>query len=102
MFQQIAAMPQSPTLSPTLSAIAGLRGSSSGIPASTLPTRIGPTSAPFVKIPPPNLAKIEISEAPNPKATRALIISLLSTFKLIRVNNKLLLIEELILQLTIL
>ena len=39
----------SPTLSPTLSAIvAGLRGSSSGIPASTLPTRSAPTSAAFV------------------------------------------------------
>ena len=37
---------QSPTLSPTLSAIvAGLRGSSSGIPASTFPTRSAPTSA---------------------------------------------------------
>ena len=37
---------QSPTLSPTLSAIvAGLRGSSSGMPASTLPTRSAPTSA---------------------------------------------------------
>ena len=47
---------------------------SSGIPASTSPTRSAPTSAPFVKIS-PNLAKIEISEAPNPKATRALIIS---------------------------
>ena len=36
----------SPTLSPTLSAITpGLRGSSSGIPASTLPTRSAPTSA---------------------------------------------------------
>ena len=39
----------SPTLSPTLSAIvAGLRGSSSGMPASTLPTRSAPTSAAFV------------------------------------------------------
>ena len=39
-----AAMPaQSPTLSPTLSAIvAGLRGSSSGMPASTLPDQVGP------------------------------------------------------------
>ena len=37
---------QSPTLSPTRSAItAGLRGSSSGMPASTLPTRSAPTSA---------------------------------------------------------
>ena len=40
---------QSPTLSPTRSAItAGLRGSSSGIPASTLPTRSAPTSAALV------------------------------------------------------
>src|SRR6266567_882082 len=55
---------QSPTLSPTLSAmVAGLRGSSSGIPASTLPTRSPPTSAPLVKMPPPRRAKIEISEA---------------------------------------
>ena len=39
----------SPTLSPTLSAItAGLRGSSSGIPASTFPTRSAPTSAALV------------------------------------------------------
>ena len=39
----------SPTLSPTLSAIvAGLRTSSSGIPASTLPTKSAPTSAAFV------------------------------------------------------
>ena len=58
---------QSPTLSPTLSAItAGLRGSSSGMPASTLPTRSAPTSAPLVKIPPPSRAKIEISEPPKP------------------------------------
>ena len=39
----------SPTLSPTLSAItAGFLGSSSGIPASTLPTRSAPTSAALV------------------------------------------------------
>ena len=39
----------SPTLSPTLSAIvAGFRGSSSGIPASTLPERSPATSAAFV------------------------------------------------------
>jgi len=45
-----AAMPaQSPTLSPTLSAMtAALRGSSSGMPASTLPTRSAPTSAALV------------------------------------------------------
>ena len=36
----------SPTLSPTLSAITpGFLGSSSGMPASTLPTRSAPTSA---------------------------------------------------------
>ena len=40
---------QSPTLSPTRSAItAGLLGSSSGMPASTLPTRSAPTSAALV------------------------------------------------------
>ena len=39
----------SPTLSPTLSAItAGLRGSSSGMSFSTLPTKSAPTSAAFV------------------------------------------------------
>ena len=39
----------SPTLSPTLSAmVAGLRGSSSGMPASTLPERSPATSAAFV------------------------------------------------------
>eukprot|EP00955_Chlamydomonas_euryale_P109530 365940-Chlamydomonas_euryale.AAC.36 len=45
-----APMPaMSPTLSPTLSAItAGLRGSSSGMFFSTLPTRSAPTSAALV------------------------------------------------------
>ena len=51
--------------------VAGLRGSSSGMPASTLPTRSPPTSAPLVKMPPPRRAKIEISEAPKPSATIA-------------------------------
>ena len=59
---------QSPTLSPTLSAItAGLRGSSSGMPASILPTMSAPTSAPLVKMPPPRRAKTEISEPPKPR-----------------------------------
>ncbi len=64
-----AAIPaQSPTLSPTLSAItAGLRGSSSGIPASTLPTRSAPTSAALVNIPPPKRANTDIKLPPNPK-----------------------------------
>src|SRR5579859_6910431 len=66
-----AAMPaQSPTLSPTLSAItAGLRGSSSGIPASTLPTRSAPTSAALVYMPPPSWANSATKLAPKPNAT---------------------------------
>jgi len=40
---------QSPTLSPTKSAItAGFLGSSSGIPTSTFPIKSAPTSAAFV------------------------------------------------------
>ena len=58
---------------------AGFLGSSSGMPASTFPTKSAPTSAPFVKIPPPSRAKIEISEAPKPRATNAFTISLSST-----------------------
>ena len=54
---------------------AGLRGSSSGIPASILPTRSAPTSAAFVKMPPPNRAKIEIREAPKASETSASITS---------------------------
>ena len=62
---------QSPTLSPTLSAIvAGLRGSSSGMPASTLPTRSAPTSAALVKMPPPTRRNRASSEPPNPNPMR--------------------------------
>ena len=62
---------QSPTLSPTLSAIvAGLRGSSSGMPASTLPTRSAPTSAAFVKMPPPTRRNRASSEPPKPNPIR--------------------------------
>ena len=58
----------SPTLSPTLSAItAGLRGSSSGIPASSFPTRSAPTSALFVKMPPPTREKRATTEPPIAK-----------------------------------
>ena len=58
----------SPTLSPTLSAIvAGFLGSSSGIPASTFPTRSAPTSAALVKIPPPMRANRAIDDAPIAK-----------------------------------
>ena len=61
---------QSPTLSPTLSAmVAALRGSSSGMPASTLPTRSAPTSAALVKMPPPTRMNRASSEAPKPKPT---------------------------------
>ncbi len=67
---------QSPTLSPTLSAMtAGLRGSSSGMPASTFPTRSAPTSAPLVKMPPPRRAKIEMSEEPNARPMSGFTIS---------------------------
>jgi K(+)-stimulated pyrophosphate-energized sodium pump len=64
-----AAMPaQSPTLSPTLSAmVAALRGSSSGMPCSTLPTRSAPTSAALVKMPPPTRMNIASMAAPKPK-----------------------------------
>src|SRR3954454_21168040 len=67
-----AAIPaQSPTLSPTLSAmVGGLRGSSSGIPASTLPTRSAPTSAALVKMPPPTRRKSASNEPPKPKPMR--------------------------------
>src|SRR3989344_7088292 len=62
---------QSPTLSPTLSAITpGFRGSSSGMPTSILPTKSVPTSAALVNIPPPSLAKTEIKLAPKPKPIR--------------------------------
>ena len=62
---------QSPTLSPTLSAmVAGLRGSSSGMPASTLPTRSAPTSAALVKMPPPTRRNRASSEPPKPKPIR--------------------------------
>ena len=62
---------QSPTLSPTLSAmVAGLRGSSSGMPASTLPTRSAPTSAALVKMPPPTRRNSARSEPPKPNPMR--------------------------------
>ena len=58
----------SPTLSPTLSAITpGLRGSSSGMPASSLPTRSAPMSALFVKMPPPTRENSATLDAPIPK-----------------------------------
>ena len=62
---------QSPTLSPTLSAmVAALRGSSSGMPASILPTRSAPTSAALVKMPPPTRMNRAMSEPPKPKPMR--------------------------------
>ena len=67
-----AAMPaQSPTLSPTLSAmVAALRGSSSGMFCSTLPTRSAPTSAALVKMPPPTRMNMASMAAPKPKPSR--------------------------------
>ena len=67
----------SPTLSPTLSAMtAGLRGSSSGMPCSTLPTRSAPTSAALVKMPPATLANSAMEDAPKLKPTTHCMISL--------------------------
>ena len=68
-----AAIPaQSPTLSPTKSAItAGFRGSSSSNPASTLPTRSAPTSAALVKIPPPTRMKRASNVPPKPNPNNA-------------------------------
>ena len=58
----------SPTLSPTLSAITpGLRGSSSGMPASIFPTKSAPTSALLVKMPPPTRENKATTDAPMPK-----------------------------------
>ena len=66
---------QSPTLSPTLSAmVAGLRGSSSGMPASTLPTRSAPTSAALVKMPPPTRRNSASNEPPKPKPMRIAVL----------------------------
>ncbi len=66
----------SPTLSPTLSAmVAGLRGSSSGMPCSTLPTRSAPTSAALVKMPPPTRANSAWLLAPMPKQSIVTVIS---------------------------
>ena len=66
----------SPTLSPTESAIvAGFRGSSSGMPASTLPERSPATSAALVKMPPPTRAKRAIDEAPSEKPNRSSVAS---------------------------
>ena len=71
-----AAIPaQSPTLSPTLSAItAGFLGSSSGIPASTLPTRSAPTSAPLVKFLLLILQKLKLMTLQNLKLLMHLVI----------------------------
>ena len=80
---------QSPTLSPTLSAItAGLRGSSSGMPASTLPTRSAPTSAPLVKMPPPSRAKIEISDEPKASPSSGLSTTAVGALPLPLRNRK--------------
>ncbi len=66
-----AAIPaQSPTLSPTLSAmVAAFRGSSSGMFFSTFPTRSAPTSAAFVKMPPPTRMNMASSAPPKPNPT---------------------------------
>ena len=67
---------QSPTLSPTLSAmVAALRGSSSGMSCSTLPTRSAPTSAALVKMPPPTRMNSAARLPPKPKPTKTFMAS---------------------------
>ena len=58
---------------------AGLRGSSSGMPASTLPTRSAPTSAAFVKMPPPTRANSAMLEAPMPNVSILEVMALASS-----------------------
>ncbi len=80
---------QSPTLSPTLSAIvAALRGSSSGMPCSILPTRSAPTSAAFVKMPPPTRMNIASSAPPKPKPTSTLVASPLKIMRISVAPNR--------------
>jgi len=54
--------------------VAALRGSSSGMLASTLPTRSAPTSAALVKMPPPTRANSACSEAPMPKVSIVVVM----------------------------
>jgi hypothetical protein len=57
----------SPTLSPTLSAIvAGFLGLSSSNPTSIFPTKSAPTSAHFVKMPPPTRPNKATNDPPKP------------------------------------
>ncbi len=59
--------------------VAGFLGSSSGIPASTLPTKSAPTSAALVYIPPPTRANNAMDSAPkeNPARVSNTIVILL-------------------------
>ena len=59
--------------------VAGLRGSSSGIPASTFPTKSAPTSAAFVYIPPPTRANNAIDSAPKEKPVKTSIVLTISS-----------------------
>ena len=53
------------------------------MPASTLPTKSAPTSAPLVKMPPPKRAKMEMSEPPKPKPTNGAMRSLIAAVGII-------------------
>src|SRR3970282_1227442 len=58
---------QSPTLSPTRSATtAAFRGSSSGMPASILPTRSAPRAAALVWVPPAEVGERAHDRRPDP------------------------------------
>ena len=54
--------------------MAGFLGSSSGIPASTFPTKSAPTSAALVYIPPPTRAKSACVLAPIPNVNIVVVI----------------------------
>ena len=74
--------------------VAGLRGSSSGMPASTLPTRSAPTSAALVNMPPPTRAKRACKLAPMPKVSIVVVMmiilcaSLASSIKWLSTKNQ--------------
>jgi len=62
--------------------VAALRGSSSGMFFSTFPTRSAPTSAAFVKMPPPTRMNMARRAPPKPNPTRTLVASRLKMIRM--------------------
>ena len=58
------------------------------MPASTLPTRSAPTSAPLVKMPPPRRAKIEISDEPNARPDQRVQRRVLGVARVMRQHDE--------------